>query len=217
MAARLPLVDFTGVQDFADLQYLAFKSADQSGDVFAVRRYRKDAGDTYGTKLQLVEADRVSQSWRRRRRYGDNWSAAASRSTRTAFRSPIMSPTAILARSRRRAQVVARAGAHAGRPPHGYSSVRAHAARSHARRAVSGAGHRADQAARRLHRRRGARGRAHVVRDMVHQDRVPGRSGTPVLGETDSTRRRQRDQARLGRCRRPRAWRKRRGAVAVAS
>jgi lambda family phage portal protein len=53
-------VDFTGVQDFADLQYLAFKSADQSGDVFAVRRFRKDAGDTYGTKLQLVEADRVS-------------------------------------------------------------------------------------------------------------------------------------------------------------
>jgi lambda family phage portal protein len=53
-------IDFTSVQDFADLQYLAFRSADQSGDLFAVRRYRKDAGDVYGTKLQLVEADRVS-------------------------------------------------------------------------------------------------------------------------------------------------------------
>jgi lambda family phage portal protein len=53
-------IDFTSVQDFAELQYLAFRSADQSGDVFAVRRYRKDAGDVYGTKIQLLEADRVS-------------------------------------------------------------------------------------------------------------------------------------------------------------
>ena len=52
--------DFTGVQSFDELQALAFGSTDESGDVFAIRRYRKDAGDTYGTKLQIVEADRVS-------------------------------------------------------------------------------------------------------------------------------------------------------------
>ncbi|AWI57176.1 phage portal protein [Sinorhizobium fredii] len=52
--------DFTGVQSFDELQALAFGSTDESGDVFAIRRWRKDAGDTYGTKLQIVEADRVS-------------------------------------------------------------------------------------------------------------------------------------------------------------
>ncbi|WP_083338232.1 phage portal protein [Ensifer sp. LCM 4579] len=52
--------DFTGVQSFDELQALVFGSTDESGDVFAIRRYRKDAGDTYGTKLQIVEADRVS-------------------------------------------------------------------------------------------------------------------------------------------------------------
>ncbi|WP_082571814.1 phage portal protein [Ensifer sp. Root142] len=52
--------DFTGVQSFEELQALVFGSTDESGDVFAIRRYRKDPGDTYGTKLQIVEADRVS-------------------------------------------------------------------------------------------------------------------------------------------------------------
>lgn len=52
--------DFTGVQNFDELQALAFGSTDESGDVFVVRRYRKDPGDTYGTKVQIVEADRVS-------------------------------------------------------------------------------------------------------------------------------------------------------------
>jgi len=52
--------DFTGVQSFDELQALVFGSVDESGDVFAIRRYRKDPGDTYGTKLQIVEADRVS-------------------------------------------------------------------------------------------------------------------------------------------------------------
>ncbi len=52
--------DFTGVQNFDELQALVFGSTDESGDVFAIRRYRKDAGDTYGTKLQIIEADRVS-------------------------------------------------------------------------------------------------------------------------------------------------------------
>lgn len=52
--------DFTGVQSFDELQALVFGSSDESGDVFAIRRYRRDAGDTYGTKLQIIEADRVS-------------------------------------------------------------------------------------------------------------------------------------------------------------
>lgn len=52
--------DFTGVQDFNGLQGLALRAALESGDVFAVRRYRDDPGDAYGLKVQLVEADRVS-------------------------------------------------------------------------------------------------------------------------------------------------------------
>lgn len=52
--------DFTGVQSFEELQALVFGSADESGDVFVIRRYRLDPGDTYGTKLQVIEADRVS-------------------------------------------------------------------------------------------------------------------------------------------------------------
>lgn len=52
--------DFTGVHNFEELQALVFGATDESGDVFAIRRYRKDAGDTYGTKMQIIEADRVS-------------------------------------------------------------------------------------------------------------------------------------------------------------
>jgi hypothetical protein len=68
-----------------------------------------------------------------------------------------------------RAELVARAGAHAeGRRR--FSSIRAHAAGFDARRAVSRARDRAYQAARRLFRRRGARGRALVVCDLVYRD-----------------------------------------------
>lgn len=52
--------DFSGVQSFGELQALAFRSMLESGDCFAVRRYRQDAGGTYGTKVQLLEADRIS-------------------------------------------------------------------------------------------------------------------------------------------------------------
>jgi lambda family phage portal protein len=52
--------DFSRVQCFAELQFLIFSSALDSGDCIVVRRYRKDAGDTYGTKLQVIEADRLS-------------------------------------------------------------------------------------------------------------------------------------------------------------
>lgn len=52
--------DFNGVQPFEELQALALRALLESGDVFVVRRYRKDKGDVYGTKLQILEADRVS-------------------------------------------------------------------------------------------------------------------------------------------------------------
>lgn len=51
--------DLTGVQHLDEQQELAFRSAKQSGDVIAIRRFRKDPGDAYGTKLQLIEADRL--------------------------------------------------------------------------------------------------------------------------------------------------------------
>lgn len=51
--------DFTRVQSFDELQELAYRSRKQSGDVLAVRRFRKDRGDVYGTKVQLIEADRL--------------------------------------------------------------------------------------------------------------------------------------------------------------
>lgn len=53
-------LDFTRVQSDEDMQGTVFRGVLESGDIFGVRRYRKDAGDTYGTKVQLIEADRVS-------------------------------------------------------------------------------------------------------------------------------------------------------------
>jgi hypothetical protein len=52
--------DFTKTQSFGEMQALAFRSVLESGDALAVRRYRKDAGDAYGLKILLLEADRVS-------------------------------------------------------------------------------------------------------------------------------------------------------------
>lgn len=54
--------DFTGRLNFDEMQALALRSKLESGDVFVVRRRRKDAerGDVYGLKLQFIEADRVS-------------------------------------------------------------------------------------------------------------------------------------------------------------
>lgn len=51
--------DLTGVQCFEEMQELAFRSAKQSGDALLVRRYKKRPGDVYGTKVQLIEADRL--------------------------------------------------------------------------------------------------------------------------------------------------------------
>lgn len=51
--------DFAGQLHLRDWQRVAFRSARVSGDVAVVRRYRKRGGDTYGTKLVLIEADRI--------------------------------------------------------------------------------------------------------------------------------------------------------------
>ena len=52
--------DFTSVQGFFKLQALVYRSVKESGDIVVIRRFRKDAGDIYGTKLQVIEADRLS-------------------------------------------------------------------------------------------------------------------------------------------------------------
>lgn len=52
-------LDFTKVEEFGDLQDTVFGAELESGDVFAVRRWRVDPGDDYGTKVQVIEADRV--------------------------------------------------------------------------------------------------------------------------------------------------------------
>lgn len=56
--AKSKFADVTRAQNFYELQALAFVSAFESGDVFALRRYKED--DTFvGLCLQMIEADRV--------------------------------------------------------------------------------------------------------------------------------------------------------------
>jgi len=58
-------LDFTGVQHAVDMQATILRGVLESGDIFGVRRYRLDPGAVYGTKVQLIEADRVSNPlWR---------------------------------------------------------------------------------------------------------------------------------------------------------
>lgn len=52
--------DFAGQLHFSDLQRLAYRSARVSGDIGIVRRFERRPGNPYGTKLVLVEADRIS-------------------------------------------------------------------------------------------------------------------------------------------------------------
>lgn len=52
--------DFTGQQHFKDLQRLIYRSARVSGDIGIARRWRKRPGETYGTRIVLIEADRIS-------------------------------------------------------------------------------------------------------------------------------------------------------------
>lgn len=52
--------DITREQDFSGLTSLALLSTLLSGDVLQVRRFKRRPGDLFATKVQLVEADRVS-------------------------------------------------------------------------------------------------------------------------------------------------------------
>ena len=52
--------DFTRVQCMDEIEATSYRGSLESGDMFVLRRYRKDPGDAYGTKMQLIEADRVS-------------------------------------------------------------------------------------------------------------------------------------------------------------
>lgn len=56
--ARRP--DFASRLNFDEMQSLVLRAVLESGDVLVVRRRRRDIPDTYGLKLQLVEADRLS-------------------------------------------------------------------------------------------------------------------------------------------------------------
>ena len=56
--------DFTLVQHFADQQRLVFGGVKESGDIFVIRRWRRDPGQVYGTKCQVIEADHVSNPGR---------------------------------------------------------------------------------------------------------------------------------------------------------
>ena len=57
--------DFTGQLHLRDWERVAFRSARISGDVGVARRYRKRPGDTYGTRVVLIEADRICNPNRR--------------------------------------------------------------------------------------------------------------------------------------------------------
>ena len=52
--------DLTRIQHGDELASLAYRSQSESGDAFVIRRYRERPGEVYGTKLQLLEADRCS-------------------------------------------------------------------------------------------------------------------------------------------------------------
>jgi lambda family phage portal protein len=52
--------DFTGQMHLRDMQRLMYRSAQVSGDIGIARRYRKRPGETYGTRIVLLEADRIS-------------------------------------------------------------------------------------------------------------------------------------------------------------
>jgi len=56
--------DFTGALGHGGLQRLALRSVLELGDVLVVRRFRRDVGQVYGTKVQLIEAPRISNPQR---------------------------------------------------------------------------------------------------------------------------------------------------------
>lgn len=52
--------DWSRIQNFEALEAMVFRSSLESGDVLVIRSWRKDPGDVYGTKIKVIEADRVS-------------------------------------------------------------------------------------------------------------------------------------------------------------
>lgn len=52
--------DATRTQDFCGLQDMIFRSVLESGDVLVLKRYIERPGNPYGLKLQIIEADRIS-------------------------------------------------------------------------------------------------------------------------------------------------------------
>lgn len=46
-------------QNFISMQDLAYRSLLENGDIFAIRSYKKRPGSPYGSRWQLIEADRV--------------------------------------------------------------------------------------------------------------------------------------------------------------
>lgn len=62
--AETALVDMTCIQNFYGLQALAFRSALESGDCFALLPMELQKGTPYRTRVQIVEADRVANPTR---------------------------------------------------------------------------------------------------------------------------------------------------------
>ena len=57
--------DITRTQNFYGLQDLVFRSTLESGDIFVLLPYSRRPGQVYGLRLQVIEADRVSNpNWR---------------------------------------------------------------------------------------------------------------------------------------------------------
>ena len=52
--------DITRGQNFAEMQALILRSCLESGDVFALRKYKERAGTPFGTAIQIIEADRIA-------------------------------------------------------------------------------------------------------------------------------------------------------------
>ena len=52
--------DLSRVQHGDELAALSYRSQSESGDAFVIRRFKPRPGQIYGTRLQLIEADRVS-------------------------------------------------------------------------------------------------------------------------------------------------------------
>lgn len=56
--------DFTGQMHLRDLERVMFRSTRASGDLGVARRWRRRPGETYGTRVVLIEADRISNPQR---------------------------------------------------------------------------------------------------------------------------------------------------------